>query len=248
MSLQIKKLQVNIADEDRPVLTEVSLEIAPGEVHVLMGPNGSGKSTLSKVLMGHHDYVVISGEIWLDDEEITSAETTDRARKGLFLAAQYPVEIPGVNLANFLRVSYNSMRPESEKLPLFKFRKLLREKLAEVGLPESFMERNLHEGFSGGEKKKCEILQMLLLEPKYVVLDETDSGLDVDAIRTVFTNLAKAINTHKQMGVLLITHYHRVFEYIHPDFVHIFKNGKIVETGGLELAQRIDTEGYESKS
>lgn len=244
MSLIIDDLHAQIAAESRPVLRGVNLEIEPGEVHVIMGPNGSGKSTLAKVLLAHPDYEITSGEILVDGENVTEAEPTEKSLAGLFLANQYPVEIPGVNLANFLRIAYNAHHVDEDKLSIFKFRQLLREKLAVVGLPESFMDRNLNEGFSGGEKKKCEILQMLLLQPKYVILDETDSGLDVDAIRIVFSTLASALKERRNMGVLLITHYQRVFDYIKPDFVHVFKDGQIVETGGIDLAKSIDVSGY----
>lgn len=244
MALELKNLQADIVAEKKTVLNGVDLSVNEGQVHVIMGPNGSGKSSLAKILMGHYDYELTGGQILVDGEDMTEADTTERSLAGLFLANQYPIEVPGVNLANFLRMSYNSHKAESEKLPIFKFRKLLRNKLAEVGLPEGFMERNLNEGFSGGEKKKCEILQLLLLEPKYAILDETDSGLDVDAIRIVFSNIAQAISTHKKMGVIIITHYQRVFDYITPDFVHVFKDGQIIKTGGMELAKKIDLEGY----
>lgn len=249
MSLNITELEAKLgAGGDELILKGVSININPGEVHVLMGPNGSGKSTLAKVLLKHHDYELVKGAVSIDGEDITEMETSDRARKGLFLASQYPVEVPGVNLANFLRIAYNSGKSDEEKLSVHKFRQLLREKLKAANLPESFMNRNLNEGFSGGEKKKCEILQLLLLDPKYVVLDETDSGLDVDAIKSVFSTIAEVISTHKKMGVLIITHYHRVFDYINPDFVHIFKDGRIVQTGDISLAKKIDEEGYGAES
>jgi Fe-S cluster assembly ATP-binding protein len=244
MSLKIKNLKVAIAETDETVIEDASLEVEPGQVHVIMGPNGSGKSSLSKVIMGHPDYEVAEGEIFLDDEEITEDDPDERAHAGLFLASQYPVEIPGVNLTNYLRMAYNAVKDDD--ISLFKFRKLLREKLEEANLPESFMKRNLNEGFSGGEKKKCEILQMLVLEPRYAILDETDSGLDVDAIRTVFTSLAEAIENYKEMGVVMITHYHRLFEYIKPDKIHVLVDGKIVETGGMKLAEKIEAEGYKA--
>lgn len=245
MALKISNLKAKIVESDTLVLKGVSLTVNPGEVHVLMGPNGSGKSTLGKVLLGHHAYEQTEGKIELDSQDLTELDTSKRAQAGLFLASQYPVEVPGVNLAQFLRLAYNAGKLESEKLSVHKFRKLLREKLPQAGLNESFFERNLNEGFSGGEKKKCEILQMLVLEPKYAILDETDSGLDVDAIKTVFTTLAQAIESYQQMGVLLITHYYKVFDYIKPDFVHIFFKGQIITTGDLSLAQQVERNGYQ---
>ncbi len=248
MSFKINKLSAKINATHQEILNDISLTVKPGEVHVLMGPNGSGKSSLAKILMGHPDYEITSKHenvVTLNNVDITSLEVDQRALKGLFLANQYPMEIPGVNLANFMRVSYNTIHSENP-LSVRNFRKILREKLDILGLPESFLERNLNEGFSGGEKKKCEILQLLILEPKYAILDETDSGLDVDAIRIVFTALAEIIKQKKQ-GFLLITHYHRLFDYITPDYVHILKNGKISESGGMEIAERILKSGYESK-
>lgn len=245
MSLKISNLHAKISDDGTPILKGVDLEVKPGEVHVLMGPNGSGKSTLAKVLLAHHDYEKTDGDIFLDNTDLSEAETSERAQAGLFLASQYPVEVPGVNLAQFLRLAYNAGKPDSEKLNIYKFRKRLREKLPLAGLDESFFNRNLNEGFSGGEKKKCEILQMLVLEPKYAILDETDSGLDVDAIKTVFSTLATAISEFKQMGVLIITHYYKVFDYIQPDFVHIFYQGRIIKSGGLELAGQVEAAGYQ---
>jgi Fe-S cluster assembly ATP-binding protein len=248
MSLKIKNLSANLEETGKQILNKVNLEVNAGEVHVLMGPNGSGKSTLAKVLMGHPDYEITSGEVMLDDTDITEMEADEKAHEGIFMASQYPVEVPGVNLTNFLRMAYNSHKSDEEKLSIYKFRKLLREKLKEVDLSEDFMTRNLNEGFSGGEKKKCEILQMLILEPKYVVLDETDSGLDIDAIRTIFSILSQAIKTGKKRGYLIITHYHKVFDYIEPDKVHVFKQGQISETGDIKLAERIMETGYKKSN
>jgi Fe-S cluster assembly ATP-binding protein len=244
MALEIKKLNVELAATGGEILQDIDLEVEKGEVHVVMGPNGSGKSSLAKTLSGHPDYKVSSGDIVLDGEDITKAEPNIRALSGLFLASQYPVEIPGVSLTNFLRIAYNNRKSESEQLSVYQFRKLLREKLAEVGLAENFINRNLNEGFSGGEKKKCEILQLSLFDPKYAILDETDSGLDVDAIRTVFGKLKEVILQRKNMGVLIITHYQRVFDYITPNKVHILLKGRIVKSGGMELARKIEADGY----
>ncbi len=240
--LEIKNLQVEV--EGRKILDDVSLSIKPGEVHVLMGPNGSGKSTLAKVLMGHPQTEVKKGKIILDGKDITKSAPDERSREGIFLAFQYPTEIPGVNLANFLRIAYNAGLPKEEQMPVFKFRKLLREKLEFLSIPEEFMERNLNEGFSGGEKKKNEILQLAILSPKYAILDETDSGLDIDALRTVFQGINKILTTEKKMGVLIITHYKKIFDYVKPDFVHVLKNGRISESGKMEIIQRIEKQGY----
>jgi len=242
MGLKLEHINANISLEQKQVIRDLNLVIEPGSVHVLMGPNGSGKSSLAKLLLNHSDYELTSGKISIDDVDLTTADTTTRAKAGLFLANQYPPEIPGVNLANFLRLAYNSQH--EEKLSIYRFRQLLKQKLQELGLGEEFMNRNLNEGFSGGEKKKCEILQLIILSPKYAILDETDSGLDVDAIRIVFTNIAKLISENKKLGVLLITHYPRIFDYINPDYVHLFKAGSIQLTGGMELAKKIDLEGY----
>lgn len=248
--LEIKNLKAKI--ENKEILKGLSLDIRPGEIHVLMGPNGSGKSTLSKVLMGHPNYQQTEGEILLDGEDISEMEPSERSKAGLFVAMQYPTEVPGVNFSNFLRLAYNSRleaHTGGSPLPVFKFRKLLREKMSFLNMPEDFLNRNLNEGFSGGEKKKAEILQLAVLEPKYAVLDETDSGLDVDALKIVFEGVKKIIEDQpkndKAMGVLVITHYERIFKYIAPDFVHIIKNGIIYESGNAELADKIHKEGYQ---
>jgi Fe-S cluster assembly ATP-binding protein len=243
--LKITNLHANLADSAEEILHGIDLQINPGEVHFLMGPNGSGKSTLAKVLAGHPDYQITQGEISLDAVPINEQSASERSRMGLFLAFQYPVEVPGVGLSDFLRMAYNSHQEQEMQLPVFEFRKLLREKAAYLNFGPQLLERNLNEGFSGGEKKKTEVLQMAILEPRYAILDETDSGLDVDALKDVFaginTLLADRIDPP---GVLVITHYHRVFEYMPPHFVHVMKQGRIVESGGIELARRIDAEGY----
>jgi Fe-S cluster assembly ATP-binding protein len=242
--LKISELHAQI--DDAKILKGVNLEIIPGKVHILMGPNGSGKSTLSKVIAGHPAYEVTQGNITLDNEDITEFEPDQRAKAGVFLAFQYPVEVPGVNYSNFLRLAYNSSREKQDQLPVFKFRNLLKQKATLLDLGEDLLDRNLNEGLSGGEKKKAEILQLAVLEPKYAILDETDSGLDLDALKVVFSGIKKLIETQNQMGVLIITHYQRIFEYITPDFVHIMSNGQIKQTGGMELVAKIEKEGYKS--
>jgi len=253
MSLKITNLQVALSEQSQKepkttqahsILSNITLDVQPGKVCVIIGPNGSGKSSLGKALLGHPDYKVLSGQIELDDVNLTELSPNERAQTGLFLAGQYPTEIPGVNLSRFLRLAYNARLAEDKQLSIYTFRKLLREKLAQVGLPESFMERNLNEGFSGGEKKKCEILQLLLFRPKYAILDETDSGLDVDAINTVFKSLATAREENPEMGIILITHYAKILEFLPADSVYVLKAGKIVKSGGKDLAHQILTEGY----
>ncbi|MCA9385079.1 Fe-S cluster assembly ATPase SufC [Candidatus Dojkabacteria bacterium] len=236
---------IHVEANSTKILNGVTLQIKPGEIHVLMGPNGSGKSTLTSTLMGHPNYECTHGKIVLDTIDITEAEPHERSREGLFVAMQYPTEVPGVNLMNFLRLAYNARQPESKQLPVFKFKRLFKEKLDFLGMSEDFMNRNLNEGFSGGEKKKAEILQLAVLEPKYAILDETDSGLDVDALRIVFEGVQKTISEYKKMGVLIITHYERIFDYISPDHVHIMKDGKIITSGGMELVKHIHEKGYE---
>jgi len=241
--LKITNLHCTTAD-NKEILKGVNLSIKPGELHVLMGPNGSGKSTLSKTLMGHPSFEISKGKISLDGEDITGSEPDERAHAGLFVAYQYPVEVPGVNFSNFLRLAYNSSREKSEQLPVFKFRKLLKDTADELDFPEKLLDRNLNEDLSGGEKKKAEILQMAVLQPKYAILDETDSGLDLDALKSVFTGVNKIIASKRKLGVLVITHYQRIFDYIKPDFVHILYNGKIAASGGLELVESIEESGY----
>lgn len=240
--LNIKDLSVTT--DGKKILKKVNLKIKPGEVHVLMGPNGSGKSTLSKALMGHPHFQITKGQITINKKNITKLAPDERSKAGLYLAFQYPIEVPGVNLANFLRLAYNSGKSKKDQLSVFKFRKFLRKKLELLNMSEDFLERNLNEGFSGGEKKKTEILQMAVLEPKYAILDETDSGLDVDALRDVFEGLTKLKTQNPKLGTLIITHYQRIFDYIEPDFVHILKGGRITKSGGLEVAEAIEKKGY----
>ncbi len=237
--LQIEGLEVAV--EDTPILKGVDLTVPQGEVHALMGPNGSGKSTLAYALAGHPRYEITGGRALFDGQDITEMEPDERARLGLFLAMQYPVEVPGVSVMNFLRSSLNAIR--GEEISPREFVKLFDAKSRMLGFDRAFADRYLNEGFSGGEKKRHEILQMAMLEPRFAVLDETDSGLDVDALRIV----SEGVNSMRgpELGVLIITHYTRILRYIKPDFVHVFVAGKIAEQGGPELADRLEEEGYD---
>jgi Fe-S cluster assembly ATP-binding protein len=241
--LSIQNLYAKV--EKNPILQGVNLEIAPGETCVLMGPNGSGKSTLAKAIMGHPSVDIEQGTISVDGKDITSEEVSERAKTGVFLAFQYPTEVPGVNFSNFLRLAYNAGKEKDKQLGVFQFRKILKQKAALLGISEEFLDRNLNEGLSGGEKKKSEILQLAVLEPKYAILDETDSGLDIDALRQVFSALAKLQEQNKKMGLLIITHYESIFDYISPDKIVVMKKGKITEQGGMEIAKDILAHGYE---
>ena len=243
--LVIKDLHVKVEDID--ILKGVNLSIKSGEVHAVMGPNGTGKSTLAYAMMGHPKYEITQGEVILDGEDILDLEPNERSEKGLFLAFQYPVAVPGVSVANFLRTAINAHRKavdaEDKGISIPDFRKKLKEKLALLSMDESFAGRYLNDGFSGGEKKRVEILQMATLEPKFSILDETDSGLDIDALKIV----AHGVNTinKENQGILVITHYQRILNYIKPDFVHVMLNGIIVESGGPELALKLEEQGYE---
>lgn len=243
--LVINNLQVSV--EDTEILKGVNLIIRSGEVHAVMGPNGTGKSTLAYALMGHPKYKITGGEATLDGKDLLDLDPNERSKLGLFLAFQYPVAVPGVSVANFLRTAINAHRkgqnPEDKGISIPDFRKKLKEKMALLDMDESFAGRYLNDGFSGGEKKRVEILQMATLEPKISILDETDSGLDIDALKIVAHGI-KAVNK-KDQGILVITHYQRILNYITPDFVHVMLNGKIVESGGPELALRLEEEGYE---
>ncbi len=241
--LEIKNLHVVIGD--RPVLRGVNLTVRAGEIHAIMGPNGSGKSTLSKVLAGHPDYTVTAGEVLYFGKNLLELEPDERAREGIFLAFQYPMEIPGVSNATFLRAAYNQLRKHrgEEELDPLEFDDLLQEKIKIVEMDRSFIERSVNEGFSGGEKKRNEILQMAILEPKLAVLDETDSGLDIDALRIV-ANGVNQLHTNDN-AIILVTHYQRLLNYIQPDFVHILLDGRIVKSGSKELALELEQRGYD---
>ena len=232
---------LHVAVEGKEVLKGVNLVVRRGEVHAIMGRNGTGKTTLSYTLMGHPKYQVLSGSILLDGEDITQLKPEERAKKRLFLAFQYPVAIPGVSVASFLRASMKSVR--AGEIEPSKFRSLIKDELKHLSIPEAFMTRSLNEGFSGGEKKRLETLQLRLLQPKMAVLDETDSGLDIDALRIVSENLQSFRNSDR--GMLVITHYQRMLNYIKPDVVHVFGSGRVLESGGPELALKLEERGYD---
>ena len=242
--LEVNDLAVSVAGNQ--ILNGVSLTVQPGEIHAIMGPNGSGKSTLCYALAGHPEYTVISGEAYLDGKNLLEMEPEDRSRAGLFLAFQYPVEVPGVTLQNFLRTAYNAHHGNGDgngaKINVMKFWHFLKGKLQALGVDESFANRYLNDGFSGGEKKRAEILQMAVLEPRVALLDETDSGLDIDALKAVAEGVNKLMNDN--MAVVVITHYQRLLNYIKPHFVHIMANGRIIKTGGPELALELEDKGY----
>ncbi len=244
-ALEIRNLHANV--EDKPILRGVNLTVKQGEVHALMGPNGSGKSTLANVLLGHPAYQVTEGEIFFDGQNLLELEADERSRLGLFLAFQYPVSIPGVTLANFLRQAINSRlkaeNPDSKGISIPEFRRLLKSKMDYLQMDHSFAGRYLNEGFSGGEKKRAEILQMATLNPRITILDETDSGLDIDALRIVAEGVDKLKGP--DLGILVITHYQRILNYIKPQFVHIMFAGRIVESGGPDLAIRLEESGYD---
>ena len=244
-TLEIKDLHVSVDTEAGPqeILRGVDLTVKQGETHAIMGPNGSGKTTLAYAVAGHPKYTVTSGTVTLDGEDVLAMTVDARARAGLFLAMQYPVEVQGVTISNFLRTSVTAVRGEAPKLRLWV--KEVNEAMDRIQMDRSFAERNVNEGFSGGEKKRHEILQMELLKPKIAILDETDSGLDVDALKTVSEGVNRVRETG-EVGTLLITHYTRILRYIKPDFVHVFSEGRIVESGGPELADKLESEGYES--
>jgi Fe-S cluster assembly ATP-binding protein len=243
--LVIKNLHVKI--EDKEILKGVDLTVKQGEIHAIMGPNGTGKSTLAYTLMGHPHYEVTDGEVWFKDQNILELEPDERSRLGLFLAFQYPVSIPGVTVANFLRSALNARRraenPDDKGVPIPEFRKMLKEQMSLLKMDHNFAGRYLNEGFSGGEKKRAEILQMATLKPEIAILDETDSGLDIDALRVVADGVNALMSS--EMGVLVITHYQRLLNYIKPHFVHIMLDGRIVESGGPDLALHLEEQGYD---
>lgn len=243
--LVIRNLHVSV--EGKPILKGVDLTIPQGQVHAIMGPNGTGKSTLAYTLMGHPNYEVTEGEVIFHGENILELEADERSRRGIFLAFQYPVAIPGVTVANFLRTAVNARRravnPEDKGIPIPEFRKLLKEKMDLLKMDHAFAGRYLNEGFSGGEKKRAEILQMAMLKPEIAILDETDSGLDIDALRIV----SEGVNALRgsDLGVLVITHYQRILNYIQPDVVHVMMGGRVVESGGADLALHLEEHGYD---
>ncbi|WP_448543430.1 Fe-S cluster assembly ATPase SufC [Roseiflexus sp.] len=247
--LVIKDLHVSV--EEKEILKGVNLTVKAGTIHAIMGPNGSGKSTLAYTLMGHPGYIVTGGEAWYRGQNILELEPDERSKLGLFLAFQYPVAIPGVTVANFLRAAINAHRAEEGKdpketaIPMAQFRKQLREQMTALGIDESFARRYLNEGFSGGEKKRIEILQMAMLEPSMAIMDETDSGLDIDALKIVAQGVNTLYERHPEMGVLVITHYQRLLNYIKPHFVSVLMDGRIVREGGPELALELEEKGYD---
>lgn len=241
--LSIKNLHARVEDKD--ILKGINLEVKAGEVHAIMGPNGSGKSTLSSVIAGKEDYEVTDGEILLEGEDIGELAPEERAHKGVFLSFQYPVEIPGVSVTNFMKTAINESRKAQgrDEMPANEMLKLIREKSELLEIDRKFLSRSLNEGFSGGEKKRNEIFQMAMLEPKLAILDETDSGLDIDALRIVANGVNKLRS--EDNAVIVITHYQRLLDYIVPDFVHVLYNGRIVKSGGKELAYELEEKGYD---
>jgi Fe-S cluster assembly ATP-binding protein len=243
--LVIKNLHVSI--EDKEILKGLDLTVKQGEIHAIMGPNGTGKSTLAYTLMGHPAYTVTEGEVWFNGKNVLELEADERSRLGLFLAFQYPVAIPGVTVANFLRTALNSRRraknPEDKGIPIPEFRKLLKEKMDMLKIESGFAGRYLNDGFSGGEKKRAEILQLATLKPEIAILDETDSGLDIDALRIVSDGVNALAGP--ELGVLVITHYQRLLNYIKPHYVHVMLGGRLVESGGPDLALHLEEHGYE---
>jgi len=241
--LIVKNLQVSVETESgsKEILRGVDLTVKSGETHAIMGPNGSGKSTLAYSIAGHPKYTITGGSVTLDGKDLLEMSVDERAKAGLFLAMQYPVEVPGVSVSNFLRTAVTAIRGEAPKVRTWVGE--VKEAMAALNMDTAFSERNVNEGFSGGEKKRHEILQMELLRPKIAILDETDSGLDVDALRIVSKGVNR-VKSNSDLGVMLITHYTRILRYIKPDFVHVFANGKIVEAGGPELANKLEEQGY----
>ena len=240
-TLEIKDLHASVNGTE--ILKGLSLSVPKGQVHAIMGPNGSGKSTLAKVMAGHQDYEVGSGDVFLDGKSLLEMDVDERSREGLFLAFQYPAEIPGVSNANFLRAARQARLPDGEEIDAVAFYQEMYDKMAKLGIDKKFTGRSVNEGFSGGEKKRNEVLQMMMLEPKYAVLDETDSGLDIDALKIV----AQGVNAMRseERGFLVITHYQRLLEYIVPDHVHVLYDGRIIRSGPKELALELEEKGYD---
>ncbi|MBQ9023876.1 MAG: Fe-S cluster assembly ATPase SufC [Bacilli bacterium] len=239
--LEIKNLYVKLADEDKQILKDFNLNINKGEIHALMGPNGTGKSTLSKVIFNNNKYKVTKGNIIFEGKDITNLQTDEIAREGIFLSNQLPPEIDGVTTSDFLRTALN----EKQEVPLMTFINKITKASKDLSFEDDMIHRNLNKGFSGGEKKKNEVLQLKVLEPKFIILDEIDSGLDVDSLKIVSSNINDYLKDHKDTSVLIITHYPRILEYIKPDFVHVMTDGKIKESGSYELALKIEEKGYE---
>jgi len=242
--LKIENLHAVVAEDGTEILKGVDLTLNAGEIHAIMGPNGSGKSTLSKVLAGHPAYEVTEGSVLYKGQDLLELEPDERAQAGVFLAFQYPVEIPGVSIANFLRMAVQSKNPD-EELDIFDFQEKLMEAMELLEMDPSFAERSVNDGFSGGEKKRNEILQMAMLEPTLAIMDETDSGLDIDALRVVSNGVNKLHAARPEMTILMITHYQRLLNYIKPQFVHVMANGRVVQSGGPELALELEAQGYE---
>ncbi|MHC9532915.1 Fe-S cluster assembly ATPase SufC [Dellaglioa sp. BT-FLS60] len=240
-TLEVKNLHVEI--EDKEILKGVNLKMATGEVHAIMGPNGTGKSTLSEAIMGNPAYKVTEGEVLLNGVNILDWPVDERARAGLFLAMQYPSEIPGVTNAEFMRAAINARRPEDDQIPIREFLKKLDKMMTTLDMTEEMSDRYLNEGFSGGEKKRNEILQLMMIEPKFAILDEIDSGLDIDALKVVSRGVNEMLKK-AEFGTLMITHYQRLLNYIVPDVVHVMMDGRVVKTGGAELAEKLEEEGY----
>ncbi|MDH3732339.1 MAG: Fe-S cluster assembly ATPase SufC [Gemmatimonadota bacterium] len=243
--LEIRDLHARVEDEEIEILRGVDLRVEEGQVHALMGPNGSGKSTLAKVIAGHPGYEVTAGEVLFRGEDVLELEPDERSRAGIFLAFQYPAEIPGVSIANFMRTAANARLSDGEEMDIFAFQRRLMEKMALLKMDETFATRYVNDGFSGGEKKRNEVLQMAVLEPALAVMDETDSGLDIDALRIVSNGINTLTGADDKLGVLLITHYKRILNYIQPDHVHVMMDGRIVESGGADLADKLEAQGYD---
>ena len=243
--LKIEGLRAKVADEDTEILKGLDLELGEGEIHAIMGPNGSGKSTLAKVLAGHPAYEVTDGTVIYRGQDLMEMEPEERSQSGVFMAFQYPIDIPGVSIANFLRTALQARLGEDEELDLFDFQDTLMERMELLDMDPSFAERSVNEGFSGGEKKRNEILQMAVLQPHLALMDETDSGLDIDALKVVANGVNALSKERPEMSFLIITHYQRVLNYIRPDHVHVMLEGRVVQSGGPEVAERLEAEGYE---
>jgi len=242
--LNIEGLEAKVADEDLSILKGVNLQIGKGEIHAIMGPNGSGKSTLAKLVAGHPGYEATSGSVNFRGQDLMELEADERSQAGVFLAFQYPVEIPGVSIANFLRTAVQAHMPEGEEIDIFDYADMLTERMEMLEMDPSFAERHVNDGFSGGEKKRNEILQMAVLKPKLAVMDETDSGLDIDALKIVANGVNKLVEEDPDMSILMITHYQRLLDYIKPHFVHVMVDGRIVQSGGPEVALSLEESGY----